>query len=102
MDTIPQAALEEIIRRATGGPMYRHEYVQMATELKELRARFNKREDLEPATHIWGSREPLIRKLEAMAMGETLIIPGIGHQWTVVKGPLTLAPLRWHWHGGKP
>lgn len=86
MDTIPDDAIDTIIK-TKARDMYRAEFLAMAVELKELRARFNKGEDkaIGDGGGEWGAGERIRKKLLDMKLGDVLIIPGIGHRWRVQK-----------------
>lgn len=107
METIPQATLDQIVARPNG-PIYRHEWIQMSNELKDLRERFNKREDLrilDQFVSAWGANASAadVRKhLTDMRLGDTLIIPAIGYRWRVVKeaSPWGAGPIPVYANGG--
>lgn len=83
MDTIPDSALKTIID-TNGREMYRHEFVQMARELRDLRDRFNKREDVVDGGDF---RE----RIRNMKMGDVVKIPfatkTVGHpfEWVALQ-----------------
>lgn len=91
METIPESALDTIIA-TKARDMYRKEFLMMATELKELRARFNRREDLSITStedlelhHAAGWANGIRSRMRALGNGESIIIPGVGTQWTITR-----------------
>lgn len=112
MDTIPEGTVERLrdeaiaeIIRTKARDMYKREYLAMAVELRDLRKRFNAGEDLhilDQFVSAWGDETgaSLRKRLTEMKDGDTLIIPGIGYRWRVVKEPWSRGHAGGYLYGG--
>lgn len=77
METMRLEALQEIVR-TKGRDMYRHEYVKMAAELIELRARDKPREGGESSRPTGSDGLSIIRNLAwGLVLGQSIVVPDL-------------------------